>query len=247
MQDRSSGLYAFRTVNAADEMTMPSPTSVLWRVSPQPVPYEKAVAEMDERVSDILEGRSGEEVWLLEHPPVYTAGTSAKAADLVDARFPVFHTGRGGQYTYHGPGQRVAYAMLDLKLRKPDVRAFVQDLEEWLIRALREFGVAGERRAGRVGIWVVRSADGVAREDKIAAIGVRMRKWITFHGISLNVAPDLSHYSGIVPCGVQGHGVTSLKELGVNASMADVDEALRRAFEDVFDTPTRVHATPRFA
>ncbi len=247
VRTRSSGRYAFPSVNMAREMTLPVPTSVLWRTSDSHVPYEKALADMDVRVDAILEGRGGEEVWLLEHPPVYTAGTSANEADLVDARFPVFRTGRGGQYTYHGPGQRVAYVMLDLKVRRPDVRAYVRGLEEWIIRALKILGVQGERRDGRVGIWVMRIENGVEREDKIAAIGVRMRKWITFHGISLNVAPDLSHYSGIVPCGVKAHGVTSLKELGINAGMKDVDEALRTAFEEVFDTPTRVHAPPRFS
>ena len=173
-------------------------------------------------------------VWLLEHPPIYTAGTSAKPTDLLDPRFPVFQTGRGGQFTYHGPGQRVAYVMLDLRLRKADVRALCADLEEWIIRTLARFGIEGERRDGRVGIWVVR---GNGSEDKIAAIGVRVRRWVTFHGVALNVAPNLDHFGGIVPCGVRGHGVTSLADLGIHASMADVDAALRAEFENAFGCP----------
>jgi lipoyl(octanoyl) transferase len=202
-----------------------------WIERPGLLPYPEAVAAMEERAEAIATGRAPERVWLVEHPPIYTAGTSADAGDLLDARFPVFHTGRGGQFTYHGPGQRVAYVMLELKRRKPDVRAFVRDLEAWLIGALAEFGVTGERRQDRVGIWVAR---GDGREDKIAAIGVRIRHWVTYHGIALNVAPDLSHFSGIVPCGVRGHGVTSLADLGIAASMADVDAALKASFERVF-------------
>ena len=186
---------------------------------------------MEARAEGIAAGRADEMVWLVEHPPIYTAGTSAKDEDLIDARFPVFKTGRGGQFTYHGPGQRVAYPMLDLKRRKPDVRKYVHDLEEWLIRTLAQFNVKGERREGRVGIWVAR---GKGREDKIAAIGVRVRRWVTFHGVSLNVDPDLAHFDGIVPCGVREHGVTSLADLGIVASMADVDVAMKRAFEEVF-------------
>ena len=186
---------------------------------------------MEERADAIAAGCANELVWLVEHPPIYTAGTSANPADLIDARFPVFKTGRGGQFTYHGPGQRVAYLMLDLKRRKPDVRAFVRDLEEWLIRTLGTLGVKGERRADRVGIWVAQPG---GCEDKIAAIGVRVRRWVTFHGIALNVAPDLSHFSGIVPCGVREHGVTSLAALGIDASMGEVDAALTGAFETVF-------------
>jgi lipoyl(octanoyl) transferase len=201
-----------------------------WKVSAQPVPYPEALAEMEARANAIAAGQAEEEVWLLEHPPIYTAGTSAKDADLIDARFPVYRTGRGGQFTYHGPGQRVGYVMLDLKRRKPDVRAYVHDLEQWLIEALAELGVTGERRADRVGIWVTRGA----REDKIAALGVRIRHWVTFHGVALNVNPDLSHFTGIVPCGVRGHGVTSLADLGIAASMQDVDEALNRAFAKIF-------------
>ena len=202
-----------------------------WRASERLVDYPDAVACMERRVAEIADGRASELVWLLEHPPVYTAGTSADPSDLLDARFPVFETGRGGQFTYHGPGQRVGYVMLDLRRRKADVRAFVRDLEEWLIRTIAHFGVDGERREGRVGIWVVGPNDG---EDKIAAIGVRVRRWVTFHGIALNVAPDLSHFSGIVPCGVRNHGVTSLAALGVHTSMAEVDEVLRREFENIF-------------
>jgi len=167
----------------------------------------------------------------VEHPPIYTAGTSASESDLLDARFPVFRTGRGGQFTYHGPGQRVGYVMLALKRRTADVRGFVRDLEEWLIETVAQFGIEGERREGRVGIWVARKNGG---EDKIAAIGVRVRRWVTFHGVALNVNPDLSHFGGIVPCGVRGHGVTSLAALGVNTTMAEVDKALKRAFESVF-------------
>jgi len=189
------------------------------------------VAEMEARADAIARGDANERVWLVEHPPIYTAGTSAKAEDLLEARFPVFKTGRGGQYTYHGPGQRVGYVMLNLKARGPDVRAFVHDLEEWLIRTLAEFNVHGERREGRVGIWVAR---GGGKEDKIAAIGVRVRRWVTFHGVSLNVEPDLSHFTGIVPCGISEHGVTSLVDLGIPVSMADVDVAMKRAFESVF-------------
>ena len=190
---------------------------------------------MEERVAAIAEGRAPELVWLLEHPPLYTAGTSAEERDLVDPeRFPVFQTGRGGQYTYHGPGQRVAYVMLDLKRRKPDVREFVGDLEKWLIATLAEFNVTGELREGRVGVWVRRPEKGFNAEDKIAAIGVRIRKWVTFHGVSLNVDPDLDHFTGIVPCGISQHGVTSLADLGITATMADVDIALKRNFAEVF-------------
>jgi len=202
-----------------------------WRISAGLVAYPDAVASMETRAAEIAEHRAGELVWLLEHPPIYTAGTSAAPSDLLDPRFPVFQTGRGGQFTYHGPGQRVAYVMLDLRQRKADVRGFVRNLEEWLIRTIADFGIKGERREGRVGIWVVRP-DGA--EDKIAAIGVRVRRWITYHGVALNVAPDLSHFSGIVPCGVRSHGVTSLAAMGVHASMVEVDTALRREFANVF-------------
>lgn len=203
---------------------------VEWKVSRAPVDYPDAVGFMERRVGEIARCDADEMVWLLEHPPIYTAGTSAKDTDLIDARFPVFKTGRGGQFTYHGPGQRVAYVMLNLKRRHADVRAFVHDLEEWLIATLAAFGVRGERRDGRVGIWVARGS----REDKIAAIGVRVRRWVTYHGVSLNVGPDLSHFSGIVPCGVRDHGVTSMADLGVAASMANVDDVLRKTFLNVF-------------
>ena len=202
-----------------------------WRVEPGLTPYPEAVAFMEERAAAIADGRARERVWLVEHPPIYTAGTSAQDRDLLDARFPVFKTGRGGQFTYHGPGQRVGYVMLDLKHRGSDVRGFVRDLEEWLIRTLAAFNVKGERREGRVGIWVAR---GGGREEKIAAIGVRVRKWVTFHGVSFNVDPDLSHFTGIVPCGISEHGVTSLHELGILVSMADVDVVMKTAFEEVF-------------
>lgn len=219
----------------SDEMT----ETPEWRISDLPVPYDEAVAEMEARVAAIAEGRARELVWLLEHPPLYTAGTSADARDLIDPkRFPVFKTGRGGQYTYHGPGQRVAYVMLDLKRRKPDVRAFVEDLERWLIAALAEFNVTGELREGRVGVWVRRPEKGLTAEDKIAAIGVRIRKWVTFHGVSLNVDPDLGHFTGIVPCGISQYGVTSLADLGLTATMADVDIALKRTFAEVFGGAT---------
>jgi len=198
------------------------------------VPYPDAVAVMEERAAAIAAGRARELVWLLEHPPIYTAGTSSRPADLVmPERFPVYRTGRGGQFTYHGPGQRVAYVMLDLKQRGTDIRTFVAGLERWLILTLERFGVVGERREDRVGIWVGRPGP-PPREDKIAAIGVRVRRWVSLHGISFNVDPDLGHFTGIVPCGVRDHGVTSLADLGVAASMAEVDRALRESFLQVF-------------
>jgi lipoyl(octanoyl) transferase len=204
--------------------------TVEWRVAGGLTGYPEAVSFMENRAAAIAQDRAPELVWLVEHPPIYTAGTSAKDADLLDARFPVFKTGRGGQFTYHGPGQRVGYVMLNLKRRKADVRAFVHDLEEWLIGTLAQFNVRGERREGRVGIWVVHGG----REDKIAAIGVRVRRWVTFHGVSINVDPDLSHFSGIVPCGVREHGVTSLHDLGLPVSMADADIAMKKSFAKVF-------------
>jgi lipoyl(octanoyl) transferase len=209
---------------------------VEWRISEAPVPYPDSVAEMETRAADIADGKAAELVWLLEHPPLYTSGTSGKQADLLDPRFPLFTTGRGGQVTYHGPGQRVAYVMLDLKRRRPDVRAYVAGLEEWVIRTLDAFNVRGERREDRVGVWVRRPDKGVGFEDKIAAIGVRLRRWVSFHGIAINVEPNLSHFSAIVPCGVVDpcYGVTSLVDLGLPVTMEDVDVALRRAFEDVF-------------
>lgn len=210
-----------------------------WRVSEHPVPYDEALAEMERRVAAIASDDEPECVWLLEHPPLYTAGTSADDRDLVDPDlFPVFQTGRGGQYTYHGPGQRIAYVMLDLKRRRPDVRRFVCALEDWVIGTLTHFNVTGERRPGRVGVWVARPELGATREDKIAAIGVRVRRWVTFHGISLNVDPNLDHYAGIVPCGIAKHGVTSLVDLGRPVAMSDADIALRTAFEEIFG-PTR--------
>lgn len=201
-----------------------------WKISDRPVSYPEALAQMEARAAAIAEGAAGEQIWLLEHPAIYTAGTSAKDADLIEARFPVYRTGRGGQFTYHGPGQRVGYAMLDLKTRKPDVRAYVRDLEQWLIDTLAQFNLKGERREGRVGIWVQRGL----REDKVAALGVRIKRWVTLHGVALNVDPDLAHFSGIVPCGVTAHGVTSLADLGIAVSMADVDVALKQSFKKVF-------------
>jgi lipoyl(octanoyl) transferase len=208
-------------------------TSLEWRVEPRPVPYPQAVQTMERRVAEIAAGQAPELVWLLEHPPLYTAGTSARPEHLLDSqRFPVFQTGRGGQYTYHGPGQRVAYVMLDLQRRgRADLRRYVHDLEEWLILSLAQFGVRGERRTGRVGIWVARP-DGT--EEKIAAIGVRVRRWVTYHGVSLNRDPDLSHFQGIVPCGVADRGVTSLTALGVQVSVEELDEVLRETFALVF-------------
>ena len=209
---------------------------VEWRISDAPVPYLEAVAVMEARVADIAAHRAPELVWLLEHPPLYTSGTSGKEADLRDPRFPLFATGRGGQLTYHGPGQRVAYVMLDLKRRRPDVRAYVASLEQWLIHTLAAFNVRGERREDRVGVWVSRPDKGSGYEDKIAAIGVRLKHWVSFHGISLNVEPDLAHFNAIVPCGVTDprFGVTSLSDLGHTLTMADADIALRQAFEEVF-------------
>lgn len=214
--------------------------AVGWRVSDEPVAYPEALAFMEARAKAIADGEAGELIWLLEHPPLYTAGTSAKSVDLVAPdRFPVYTAGRGGQYTYHGPGQRVAYVMLDVRRRDADVRAFVHDLEAWLIDTLAAFDVIGETRSDRVGVWVRRPERGAGVEDKIAAIGIRLRRWISFHGISLNVAPDLEHFSGIVPCGVSAHGVTSLADLGIRAGMSDVDRALRAAFEQRFG-PTKI-------
>jgi lipoyl(octanoyl) transferase len=207
-----------------------------WRISDAPVDYAAALAAMDERVQAIAAGQAAELVWLLEHPPLYTAGSSARSEELIDARFPVHHVGRGGQFTYHGPGQRVVYAMLDLNRRKPDVRAYVAMLEEWIIRTLASFNVRGERREDRIGVWVRREDKGKGLEDKIAAIGIRVRRWITLHGIAINVEPDLTHFAGIAPCGVfeRRYGVTSLADLGITATMADVDVALRREFEALF-------------
>ena len=215
---------------------------VEWRISDAPVDYLDAVAAMEARAAAIADGTAGELVWLLEHPPLYTSGTSGKEGDLLAPRFPLFATGRGGQVTYHGPGQRVAYVMLDLKRRRPDVRAYVAALEEWIIRTLAAFNVRGERREDRVGVWVKRPDKGVDFEDKIAAIGVRLKRWVSFHGIAINVEPDLSHFSAIVPCGVVDprFGVTSLVDLGHPVTMADADIALRQSFEEIFGGPTWV-------
>ncbi|MCZ4282977.1 lipoyl(octanoyl) transferase LipB [Kiloniella laminariae] len=203
-----------------------------WRNSESPVDYPEALDFMDQRVGEIFTRTAPQTVWLLEHPSLYTAGTSADSSDLLEPdRFPVFNAGRGGQYTYHGPGQRVAYVMLDLNLYNKDVRKFVFNLEEWVIRTLAKFNIRGERREGRVGIWIDR---GNGREDKIAAIGVRVRKWVSFHGISINLDPELSHFQGIVPCGINEHGVTSLVDLGLCVSMEDLDVALKEAFYEVF-------------
>lgn len=211
-----------------------------WTVAGGLVPYPEALAAMDARVEAMIAGRAGEWVWLLEHPPLYTAGTSARPEDLLEPeRFPVYPARRGGEYTYHGPGQRVAYAMLDLNRRGRDVRAYVTQLEAWVIGALAEFGVQGVTRPGRVGVWVVRpdrppQPDGSPAEDKIAAIGVRIRRWVSFHGVAINVEPDLAHFGGIVPCGIRGHGVTSFVDLGLPVTMADLDVALQRSFDRVF-------------
>ncbi|MGN6570077.1 MAG: lipoyl(octanoyl) transferase LipB [Pseudolabrys sp.] len=238
-----------RVVNARDDLTVGLPAHegaapVEWLVTDTPVPYAEALATMDARVDAIAAGVAPELVWLIEHPPLYTAGTSASRADVLEARFPVFEAGRGGQMTYHGPGQRVAYVMLDLKRRDPDVRRFVATLEEWLIRTLAAFNVRGGRREDRVGVWVGRPDKGAGYEDKIAAIGIRVRHWVTLHGVSLNVEPDLSHFSGIVPCGVHEnrYGVTSLSDLGHIVSMAEIDGAMRTAFEALFGPTVRVQA-----
>jgi lipoyl(octanoyl) transferase len=213
---------------------------VVWQVFEGLQPYAEMLAAMEARAEAVSQGCAPEAVWLLEHPPLYTAGTSAQPADLIEpGRLPVHQTGRGGQYTYHGPGQRVAYVMLDLKRRRQDVRAFVCALEAWVINTLSDFNVKGERRSDRVGVWVTRPekpflANGSMAEDKITAIGIRLRKWVSFHGIALNVEPDLAHFSGIVPCGIQGYGVTSLVDLGLPVTLQDVDVALKRAFVPVF-------------
>lgn len=226
-QDRESLSHDFHPHNSA--------APVEWMISDTLVDYDSAMAEMEAQVDAISQGIAKERVWLLEHPPLYTAGTSANDADLIAPdRFPVFKTGRGGQHTYHGPGQRVAYVMLDLKHRRQDVRAFVAALEAWIINSLWQYHIRGERRENRVGVWVRRPDRGTDIEDKIAAIGIRVRKWVTFHGISFNVDPDLEHFSGIVPCGIQQHGVTSLVDLGLPVSLPENDAILRTEFEKIF-------------
>ena len=229
-----------RSQLATSFLPLPGSPPVEWRIEPGLTPYPQALAFMEAQAEAIRAGTASELVWLVEHPALYTAGTSARIEDLIDPeRFPVFAAGRGGEYTYHGPGQRVAYVMLDLKRRREDVRAFVAALEAWIIATLAAFNVRGERREDRVGVWVVRPdrppmPDGSPAEDKIAAIGIRLRRWVSFHGIAINVEPDLGHFGGIVPCGVQDHGVTSLVDLGLPVTMADLDNALLAAFKTVF-------------
>lgn len=227
----------------SDRTTAGAIATVEWAISDQPVAYPRALEIMAARAAAIRNEGAAELVWLLEHPPLYTAGTSARAEDLIEPnRFPVFDAGRGGQFTYHGPGQRIVYVMLDMKRRGGDVRALVANLERWVIRALSRFNVKGETRDGRVGIWVKRPEKGEGKEDKIAAIGLRVSRWVTTHGISLNVEPDLSHYAGIVPCGISEHGVTSLADLGLPVSMDEADMALIAAFEEIFAPVRRVAA-----
>ena len=217
---------------------------VEWRIFDAPLDYETALAMMDARVAAIAAGEAPEAVWLLEHPPLYTSGTSARPEDLLNPRFPVYPAGRGGQYTYHGPGQRVAYVMLDLTQRGRDIRCLVQGLEQWVIDTLDAHNIRAERREGRVGVWVSRPEKGLGREDKIAAIGVRVRKWVTFHGIALNVSPDLSHYDGIVPCGITDQGVTSFEDLGLLLTLPEVDSVLRSRFETIFGPTDLATAAP---
>jgi len=238
-------------VNSRDDLdsspfTSSATSPVEWLIADAPVPYPDAIATMEARVSAIASGEARELVWLLEHPPLYTSGTSGRESDLLTARFPVFQSGRGGQLTYHGPGQRVVYLMLDLKRRRPDVRAYVAALETLIIRTLAAFNVKGERREDRVGVWVARPDKGPGFEDKIAAIGVRLKRWVSLHGIAINVAPNLSHFDAIVPCGIADprYGVTSLVDLGHPATMEDVDAALRGAFADLFG-PAAIRADHR--
>jgi lipoyl(octanoyl) transferase len=223
-------------MSSAQKKTKPvKKTPVEWRSEDRPVPYDRALAFMEAKAALIREKNENDLIWLLEHPPVYTAGTSADPKDLLHARFPVYTAGRGGQYTYHGPGQRVAYVMTDLQKRTPDLRLYVHNLESWVIETLKTFDVKGERREGRVGIWVDMTPYGdKGRENKIAAIGVRVRKWVAYHGVSINVSPDLSHYTGIVPCGIAQHGVTSLAALGIKVTAADMDRALKETWDKVF-------------
>ena len=215
---------------------LPDSGPVEWRIADSPVEYEAAVREMEARAAAIADGAAPELVWLVEHPPLYTAGSSAQAEEVTGSRLPVFQTGRGGQTTYHGPGQRVAYVMLDLRQRGPDVRRYVATLEEWIIRTLAQFNVRGERREDRIGVWVKRPDKGAGHEDKIAALGIRVQRWVTLHGIAINVEPDLTHFANIVPCGVREarYGVTSLADLGITATMDDLDLALRQQFEALF-------------
>lgn len=223
-------------------MKQKSAIPVEWTVEDSPVPYTAAETFMRERASQIARGSAPELVWLLEHPPVYTAGTSAREDDLRSPeRFPVFTTGRGGQYTYHGPGQRIAYVMLNLKQRQPDVRAFVSSLEDWVIDTLFAFGIKGQKRTGRIGIWVEqRDGPKVIEENKIAALGIRLHKWVSYHGISINIDPDLEHFSGIVPCGIDDHGITSFEALGLTTTMDEVDQELKKQFENRFGPTTSV-------
>ncbi|KPF95674.1 lipoate--protein ligase [Rhodopseudomonas sp. AAP120] len=231
---------ARQTLNLAGFAPRAGSPPAEWLISDAPIPYPEAVAAMESRAAAIAAGESPELVWLLEHPPLYTSGTSGQATDLLDPRFPLFATGRGGQLTYHGPGQRVAYVMLDLKRRRPDVRAYVAALEQWIMATLDAFNVRGERREDRVGVWVARPDKGAGFEDKIAAIGVRLKRWVSLHGIAINVEPDLSHFQAIVPCGISDprYGVTSLVDLGLPVTMPDVDLALRAAFTDIFGPTT---------
>lgn len=220
-------------------MTMKSDQPVEWHIADSPITYPEALAAMEKRVAAIHAGTASEAVWLLEHPPLYTAGTSADPKDLIDPdRFETFTTGRGGQYTYHGPGQRVAYVMLNLNRREKDVRAFVTALENWLINTLAQFNITGQTHPDRVGVWVSRPEITKDREDKIAALGIRIRRWVTFHGVAINIAPDLEHFSGIVPCGIADHGVTSFEDLGHLSAMSEVDMALRSQFETIFGPTT---------
>lgn len=221
------------SAHPASRILKKTPSTPEWKVSQELVDYPTALAAMESRVEGIIAQKAGEMVWLLEHPPLYTAGTSARSADLLDkARFPVYATGRGGQFTYHGPGQRVAYVMFDLKRRnRMDVRAYVRSLEQWIIATLRHFGLKGQVKEGRIGVWV---EDPNGQEAKIAALGIRIRKWVTYHGIALNVQPDLTHYDGIVPCGIRDYGVTSLAALGIKTNMSDVDAVLKRTFGEIF-------------
>ena len=253
MRESTGGLMPERSQILSHFLPAPGSAPVEWLIEPGLTPYDHALSIMEARAEAIRLGSAPEMVWLVEHPPLYTAGTSARPEDLVDPdRFPVFAAGRGGEYTYHGPGQRVAYVMLDLKRRREDVRAFVAALEEWIIRTLDRFNVKGERREDRVGVWVSRPdrppmPDGSPAEEKIAAIGIRLRRWVSFHGISINVEPDLTHFSGIVPCGVSEHGVTSLVDLGLPVAMTDLDTALKSAFGEVFGAAEELEQETRKA